>query len=76
MLLMTYLQKYILSKTKDVNVKTFNIITRINEAKTMVKHISCDFIGELHSNSGNLAFMNKVQFLLILRSFIFKVSKN
>ena len=57
---MTYLQKYILSKTKDVNVKTFNIITRINEAKTMVKHISCDFIGELHSNSGNLTFMNKV----------------
>ena len=39
---MTYLQKYTLSKTKDVNVKTFNIITRINEAKILVKHISCD----------------------------------
>ena len=30
------------SKTKDINVKLFNIVTRINEAKTLVKHISCD----------------------------------
>ena len=30
------------SKTKDVNGKVFNIITRVNEAKTLVKHISCD----------------------------------
>ena len=30
------------SETKDVNVKVFNIITRINEVKTFVKHISCD----------------------------------
>ena len=30
------------SKTKDVNVKVFNMITNRNEAKTMVKHISCD----------------------------------
>ena len=27
------------SKTKDVNVKIFNIITRIKEVKTLVKHI-------------------------------------
>ena len=27
------------SKTKDVNVKVFNMITRINEAKTLVKHV-------------------------------------
>ena len=39
---MTYLQKYVLSKTKDINVKAFNIITRINEPKTLIKHISCD----------------------------------
>ena len=26
---------------KDVNVKVFNIITRINEVKTLVRHISC-----------------------------------
>ena len=30
------------SKTKDINVKTFNMITNKNEAKTMVKHVSCD----------------------------------
>ena len=30
------------SKTKLVNVKVFNMITRINEVKTMVKHISCN----------------------------------
>ena len=30
------------SKTKDVNLKVFNMITKINEAKTLVKHISCD----------------------------------
>ena len=28
------------SKTKDVNVKVFNMITRLCEAKTLVKHIS------------------------------------
>ena len=33
-LLMTYLQKYVLSKMKDVNVR--------NETKIMIKHISCD----------------------------------
>ena len=32
----------VLSETKDVNVKLFNMITRINVAKTMVKHISWD----------------------------------
>ena len=30
------------SETKDVNVKVFNTITRINEFKTLVKYISCD----------------------------------
>ena len=32
--------------------------------------------GELHSNSWNLTFINKLQVPLILRSFVFKVSKN
>ena len=27
------------SKTKDKNIKVFNMITNINESKTMVKHI-------------------------------------
>ena len=30
------------SKTKYGNIKAFNAITRINEAKTMVKQISCN----------------------------------
>ena len=30
------------SKIKDINVKAFNIIPRIYEAKTLVKHISCN----------------------------------
>ena len=31
------------NKTKDVNVKVFNIITKLNEEKTLLKHISCDY---------------------------------
>ena len=30
------------NKTKDANIKIFNMITRINVAKTLVKHISFD----------------------------------
>ena len=32
----------VLSKTKVINVKVFNMITNRNEAKTLVNHISCD----------------------------------
>ena len=39
------------SKTKDVNVKVFNMITNRNEAKTMVKHISCDYKSKFNSTS-------------------------
>ena len=42
MLLMTYLQKFAPSETKEVNMKVFNMTKRINEAKALVKHISCD----------------------------------
>ena len=41
------------SKTKDVNVKVFNIITRINKAKTLVKHISCDCKSKFSNTTGN-----------------------
>ena len=30
------------SETKDKNIKVFNMITRINEVITLVKHISYD----------------------------------
>ena len=29
-------------ETKDINVKTFDIITNKHEAETMIEHISCD----------------------------------
>ena len=34
MLLVTYLQKYVLKKQKNVSVKVINMIANINEAKT------------------------------------------
>ena len=42
MLLLTYLQKnvFVTSQTKDINVKVFNMLTRVNEAE--VKHVSCE----------------------------------
>ena len=40
---MTYIQKYVFQvKARNINVKTFNVTTNKNEAKTMIKHISCD----------------------------------
>ena len=40
---MSYLQKYVFrKKTKDINVEVFNMVINKNEAKAIVKHISCD----------------------------------
>ena len=33
---------YVLCNAKNINLKVFHMITRINEAKTLVKHILCD----------------------------------
>ena len=30
------------NRTKDANVKVFNMITGVNEAKSLINHISCD----------------------------------
>ena len=30
------------NKTEDLNLRVFNIITEINESKTLTKHISCE----------------------------------
>ena len=30
------------NKTEDLNLRVFNMITRINELKTLAKHISCE----------------------------------
>ena len=52
-LLMTCLQKYVMSETKEVNVKVFNMITRINEIKILMKHISCNFKRIFNSTTCN-----------------------
>ena len=41
------------SKTKDANVRVLNMIKNRNEAKTMVKHISCDCICKFNSTICN-----------------------
>ena len=41
------------SKTKDINVKVFDTITNKNEAKTIVKHISCDYKCKFNSATCN-----------------------
>ena len=41
------------NKTKDVNVKVFNMITNRNEAKTLVKLISCNCKCEFNSTTCN-----------------------
>ena len=33
---------YVPCETKNRNLKAFNMIKRVNNAKTLVKHISCD----------------------------------
>ena len=33
---------YLPNKTVDLNLSVFNMITGINESKTLTKHISCE----------------------------------
>ena len=41
------------SKTKEVDVKVFNMKTNRNEAKLLVKHISCDCKCKFNSTTCN-----------------------
>ena len=41
------------SKTKDGDVKVFNMITNRNEVKLLVKHISCDCKWKFNSTTCN-----------------------
>ena len=41
------------TETKDLNVKVFDKITRVNEVKTLVKHISSDCKRKLNSTTCN-----------------------
>ena len=33
---------FVSNKAENVNIKVFNMITRVNESKTLTKHISCE----------------------------------
>ena len=57
MLLITYLQKYVF----QVNVKVFNKITKGNEAKTLVKHTSCDCKCKFDSTTSNSDHKNGIK---------------
>ena len=35
-------RRCVANKTEDINLKVFNMITRINESKTLTKHVSCE----------------------------------
>ena len=40
-------------KIRDIDVKVFNTITRINEAKTLIKHVLCDCKCKFNSKTSN-----------------------
>ena len=41
------------NKTKSVNFNVFNVITKINKAKTLIKHISCNCKCKFNSKTCN-----------------------
>ena len=43
----------VLSQTKAINVKVFNMITTINKAKKLIIHILCDFKCSINSTTFN-----------------------
>ena len=42
------------SETKDLNLSVFNMITGINESKTLTKHVLCEFKCKLDARKCNL----------------------
>ena len=57
------------SKTKGINVKVVNMITRINEAKTLMKYLSCECKSNRYSFNTFLeksnAFLEKCSYQLV-----------
>ena len=41
------------SKTKGINVEVFNMTTRVGGAKTLVKHVVCDYKCKCNSTTCN-----------------------
>ena len=51
---MSLLQKYVFQKeTKDINIKSFNMITNKDEVKAMTEHSSCDCKCKFNSTTCN-----------------------
>ena len=50
----------VLCETKDANVKVFNMVTRINAVKALVKHISCDCKCKFDSTQHVIEFKNRI----------------
>ena len=46
-------------KAKDINIKAFNMMANKNEAKTMAKHISCDFKCKFNGKTCNQKWNNE-----------------
>ena len=42
------------NETEDLNLHVFNMITGINESKTLTKHISCKLECKFHDRKCNL----------------------
>ena len=43
----------VLNKTKSINVKVFNVTTKLKKAKTFIKHISCNCKSKFDSTTCN-----------------------
>ena len=65
---------YVPSKTKNANVKITNIIKNRNEAKILVKHISCDLTVKRVIQIKNGIMLNaNVGVKIIIRAKVIKV---
>ena len=51
-------KKCVPKETKNINIKTFKMITNKNEAKTMAKRISCDCKCKFNSTNGLIKHVN------------------
>ena len=54
MMLMTYLRKHAFRVKRKTYMLVFNMIRRINKAKPLVKHISCEWESQFDSTTCNL----------------------
>ena len=75
---------YFPNKTEDLNLRMFNMITGINESKTLSKHISCECKCKIHGRNfnsdqcwnnvimsvKNVMYMKKIRFGILLHIIV------